>query len=206
MKNLKIITLICIMILSTACSNSYGPYSNSTIGPGEYIIGRDMPEGKYSIEIQDGIGNLSILRSNKELFKYEDLNKMYKDNDGFLDVYKLFKNDIINVDGNLKMTMKSKRVDLNNFNPLLISEDNIIHLEAGGNYISGEDFPHGYYNIRTTDPKGKLHIYNIDNESIIVDIDNDEFAFIYQNADFNDYVKITNEDFSIELIPLNLNE
>ena len=162
---------------------------------GYYTGGVQLPIGKYNISLISGSGNV---------FSDTGLNEIFDSDTSFgIDKYNNFRlsaGDILNISGNLKLKLECEEADMSTLSELDNSSAEEIELETG-NYIAGEDFPVGTYDIVRSQGDGNVFV----DEGLIVNemIGADETYYIkqFKNCTFTEGTTIELSGVSVKLIP-----
>lgn len=127
---------------------------------GNYITGTDFPSGKYKIVAISGNGNVSSSNMYSgglnEVMGVGDSAYSKEYNNAKFD-----KNDVLKISGGVKIKLTSMEdVNLDEQNKRKADNGNAKSL-GNGNYIAGEDFNAGTYNIEVISGNGNISSSNI---------------------------------------------
>lgn len=129
---------------------------------GDYIVGKDIPSGRYNLKCIDGNGCIYVYNNenifdktfricDKENFKPSEHPTMTFNNLNLKNKQKL---SIVGIDGGTMKIQFSCPVNV------LDSNKKVTEFElTKGDYIVGEDIPSGNYNLKGIDGWGFLYIY-----------------------------------------------
>lgn len=115
---------------------------------GEYTVGTHIPEGTYTVELMDGTGSMNITDDENGIYLYEyfGYEEEYEEITYKEDV-RLYTGAVVSIDPGVSLHFQTEngQTELVQWeeNPLT---DSVV-LEAGIEYIAGEDFPAGVYDL-----------------------------------------------------------
>ena len=139
---------IVLCILGIRFWNKHGQEPQSfSAGPGTYVIGRNIPAGKFDLVAEEGSGDFCVLEYNaldwhhpqKLGYEGDDRSRRFRN-------LTLKRGDTLEINGNLWITTR---------NAMPISDVSQEPLEPG-NYKIGLDLPAGTYNVRVLLGEGSI--------------------------------------------------
>lgn len=152
-----------------------GEEFQTEISNGFYIVGLDLPEGIYDVEVKSGAAELRVNNTKLDFVVYQFIDREDKNKDGNPRVVKnvsLFQGSLVQVWGYAVFQCQTKNADLNKMmkpqeNTL---KEQFVLREAA---VVGEDIQAGTYDIKGEKGKGVVMIEKGDNneyyESMILD-------------------------------------
>lgn len=151
-----------------------GEEFQTEISNGYYVVGLDLPEGTYDVEVKSGGAELRVNNSKQDSNVYQFIEMEDKNKDGNPRLVKnvsLFKGSLVQVRGYAVFQCRTKNADLKKMvkpqeNPLT---EQIVLRETA---VVGKDIQPGTYDIRGEQGKGVIVIGTKENEyseSIILD-------------------------------------
>lgn len=217
MNTKRTLTLLITLIVSISfigCdskSQNTEEFSTSLIC-GNYIVGRDIPPGKYDIAKQKGNGYLTIKDGEQPLLHglISDIERLDRIEPSHSDV-ELKKDVTIKISGGLVLDFKSRATNVDEYSPLVEDMDNQILLWPNYIHTSGVEFPEGIYNIEVfegSDP-GVVQSSNLLTDGItetMGDYEDDKlqdlFPSQFRNVNLPKGTTLMLTDVQIILIPL----
>lgn len=169
---------------------------STTITAGYYTGGVQLPVGKYNITLISGSGNAISDGGLNEIFSSES-------SYGGIDQYNNFKlgyGETLNICGNLKLKLECKEADMESIMELDNQGAKEMEL-ATGNYIAGEDFPAGIYDIIYV--KGSGNVF-VDGGMIVNEIMGSDANYEikeFKNCTFTDGTTIELSGVTVKIIP-----
>ena len=146
---------IMIAIFVTICALAFSRWAKSRVTvkhyaavPGEYLIGRNIPAGKYDLVAQSGTGDFCILRKNA--IDWEPAQKLGFDSDSHPRRFRnltLNKGDLLQINGSLELETRT---------PAPVKTIATEPLEPG-NYKIGTDLLPGIYDLKVLQGEGQVY-------------------------------------------------
>lgn len=176
------------------------------LGSGNYTAGIDFPAGKYDIEAVSGGGNVTCDNLNggiNAIMGTEDLNDMFDMYEQKYSNIYLPQGTILSVSGGLVIHISSDSASGEPLTPRNQSITETITL-GNGNFVAGEDFPSGVYNVVVVEGNGNVSSDNLFNGGInaIMGVRNNSvYAKEYKNVEFSDGVMLSINGVTIQLVP-----
>lgn len=185
------------------------PYETE-LTSGFYTAGIDFPAGKYDIEVVSGGGNVS---SSNMFSGGLNLVMGVEEKDAALgtDLYeqsyknaKLDKGVVLSVSGGVTIKISSEAASADPLTPREQDITDPVQLSSG-NYVAGEDFPAGIYNITAISGNGNVSSSNMYNGGLNAIMGTDTSMGLYEksykNVEFTSGVELTISGVDIELTP-----
>ncbi len=177
-----------------------------TLTSGYYTAGIDLPSGKCNLEAVEGKGNVSS--SNifdggiNEMFGVDDGEGYYTESFNGL---KMDENVVLSISGGVTVKLVYTKVS-GRYTGREFDEANKIEL-TNGNYVAGDDFPEGIYNMKATSGNGNVSSSNIldggINEMVGVDDSSGFYIQTFQNLLLDENVELNiSGGVTIELTPM----
>lgn len=174
------------------------------LGAGNYIVGKDIPVGKYNLEAIKGGGNVS----SGNIFS-DGINEIMgeEEDDLYIRTYnnlRLKEGQTLEISNDLVLHLDCKEADVQNMQARTIGDEKEIELKSG-NYVSGEDFEPGYYTVICTGSSGNVSSSNMFDGGMneIMGKGNDGFTVNeFKNANFPEGTELEISGTSVKLIPV----
>ncbi len=133
-----------------------GDTYKTTLAAGYYIVGEQLPEGTYTLTLQEGEGYVRAESSKDMIYLWEDVN----DDEGkeTIEDFRLYQGALVCIVGDAVLDFESDNAQIKEMqtlqkNPL---KETIILNEGG---IAGMKFPAGIYDIYAKDGYGSIQLY-----------------------------------------------
>lgn len=136
-----------------------GEEFSADLTPGEYVVGVHIPEGYYSVEILEGESYLNIEDIENGIYDWYSMG--FDDDSGSvtrIDDLRLYQNSLITIEDSCVMHFETANGQLSKMNAEKNSlpADTVILLDASQQYVVGEDFPAGVYDVTMEEGWGTL--------------------------------------------------
>ena len=143
-----LIVLFCAICIFFGCKY-LKPVNTHTVtaGPGDYVIGKNVPPGKYDLVADSGAGDFCILEYNA--IDWHNNQNMGKDSDKAPQRFRnvvLKKGDRLQINGSLHLLLQ----------PATAIKNITLELLEPGNYKIGSDLLPGTYNLEAMSGEGKV--------------------------------------------------
>jgi hypothetical protein len=173
------------------------------LSSGHYTSGIDFPPGKYNLTAVKGSGNVST----SNMFT-GGLNEIMGNpaDDYSIEEFKnanLEDGVVLSISGNLKLNISTEEAETTKMSKRENPLTETVELSSG-NYVAGEDFPAGIYNIVATSGSGNVSSSNMFEGGLneIMGSSADDFSIKeFKNASLDEGVELTISGVSIELVP-----
>ena len=192
-----------------------GDFFETELYQGAYLAGVHIPEGKYTVELLEGYGNLSIQDNENGIYIWQS----FGDDEEYGEVFtmtdvRLHQGAKIEIRDSVKLRFTSANAQTEKMqpqgNPLITgNKTERIELKVGQSYVVGEDFPAGVYDVSTENGWGSLN-YTIPTEneyteegvySYGVFLDSEDLRETYQNLVLPEGANVTVEEKDMFLTP-----
>ena len=173
------------------------------LSAGHYTAGIDFPSGKYTLKAISGSGNVS----SSNLYS-GGLNEIMAEppDDDFINIFnnaKLEDGVVLSIAGNLIINMSTEEANTSILIPRTNELTETIEL-GSGNYVAGEDFPAGVYNIVAKSGSGNVNSSNMYegglNEVMSTEAD-DMYIKEFKNASLDAGVELSVSGVTVQLVP-----
>lgn len=167
---------------------------SSTLLPGFYEVGTDIPAGTYDFKIASGSGNVTSDDGSINLIMGNGDDSMYQ---------KSYKNAELTDGMTLSISQCSIKVSSKEASTEVKKRDNSSAKEfsaASGKYKAGKDFKAGYYDIKLTGGSGNV-ICTDNGLNAIMSTDSTMGVTEYKNVKFSDGNTLDLEGANVKLIP-----
>jgi hypothetical protein len=167
------------------------------LSAGKYVSGMDFPSGKYDLTAVSGSGNVytSDISLNEVMSSKEDdfSIKTFKN-------AKLESKLVLTIAGNLVLNISSDKANVADLQPRVNDLTQTVELSSG-NYVAGDDFPAGTYNVVAIQGSGNVYTADADlNE--VMGTDNDGMSIKeFKNFEFKEGTELTISGVSVNLVP-----
>ncbi|MFV0552437.1 MAG: hypothetical protein ACK5L6_11050 [Anaerorhabdus sp.] len=116
-----------------------------SLDAGNYIVGIDIPEGVYKINVVDRNVNIRLIDEYNQIDFYSWLGKESLLSSSYLDNLRLYQGAILYInDGSIKFTSSNAQVDKLEMLP---TNDSLEGYEVYDGAVAGADFPEGTYDV-----------------------------------------------------------
>lgn len=164
---------------------------------GNYVSGVDFPSGKYDLAAVSGYGNVYTQDASlNEIISVED--------DGlsipFYNNAKLEAGAVLTIGSTLKLKLSSEAANVSELQPRTNDLTESVELSSG-NYVAGEDFPAGTYNIVATKGFGNVFTSSGDLNEILSVEEDDLTIKEFKNFAFIEGEELELSGVSVSLIP-----
>lgn len=209
---------------STYGQEDYDPYAYTTrefaeggesysaqLESGDYVVGKQIPEGKYTVTVDSGYGWFDLEDSENNIYLSDSLSTVESEY-SFSEVedVRLFEGAVLKVQTGTKLVFTSENAQIKELskgqsNPLteeIIVEDGM---------IAGIDFPEGTYDVQLLKGDGSIEINSDESETYyyryLFMAENDYSENYYRNVPFTKGISIkvqgeySSEDFAVKLVP-----
>lgn len=167
------------------------------LSAGYYTSGVDFPSGKYDLTAVSGYGNVYTQDG--------DLNEvMSTENDGLsiedFKNAKLEEGQVLVINGNLVLNINSDKANVADIQPRANDLTKTVELSSG-NYVAGEDFPAGTYDIVATDGYGNVYTDDGELNEVLASSPDDTSVDQFKNYEFAEGIQLSVSDVSVKLVP-----
>lgn len=128
-----------------------GDHWEETLGSGEYVVGVQIPEGIYTLEIDSGSDtfNLSDYENSIYLWRQFALEDTDEDTVTSLEDVRLYNGAVVRLDGGKMQFTTDCAQELENGEDNPLTDE--VTLTGQNALVAGVDFPAGVYDVETTD-------------------------------------------------------
>ncbi|NLY20432.1 MAG: hypothetical protein GXZ08_04050 [Tissierellia bacterium] len=201
----KVLLILCLLVVLTACSSKKMEGFSNDLKSGNYLVGRDMPEGEYSAKWINGTGKLRIIANDENLvddiFGPEHQKTAIHEMDNIV----LDADTRVLVMGDLELELTSTSLKSEEYSPVKTDDANAIELEADKEFVIGSDIPEGLYTIQVIEGNGYVSSPNFPDGGIsqtMGDKDNNLYLLEYRNVELIEGANLTTSGVSVKLIPM----
>lgn len=131
---------------------SEGEAFSTVLEPGEYLAGMHMPEGNYTVFLEEGSGTVTVKDYENSIYLWQSMgtDEEYEELEEWDDV-RIYQGARVEVSGNVRVRLETDcgqtdSMSAGEANPL--TQD--VMLKAGEEVTAGEDFPAGIYDLEST--------------------------------------------------------
>lgn len=178
--------------------------------PGEYITGAHLPEGNYTVYLEEGSGYFSVTDDENGIYLWEafGLDDEYDEIQTMKDV-RLYQSALISVSEDVLLKLSTKNAQTQNLSYLENPLKDSIDMNGGDTLIAGIDFPAGVYDAEYIDDSAWITYriparpdwYEEEYVEYSVWIDSYAAGGVYRNIVLPKGTAITAEDADFKLVP-----
>ncbi len=178
---------------------------------GQYIVGVDIPEGEYQLEVSQGTGLLNVSDDENSIYIYQYFSAEPKEEEVCeLNEVRLYEGAEVEVRDGLTLNFASQNAQTEKLHSMKNPLTDEILLESGESYVVGENLDAGVYDISVTEDWGTF-TYEVpvegtdeymDYHSVFMDVDyGQDGIFVYRNVTLPKGTQVTVEGTSVTLTP-----